>query len=390
MRVLLVTSRNPLPAWRGNQVRTVEWLDALAEHELALVCPDSGDGAPSLQSVEGIQYGLGTASRAVGLFRAVVRGRPLQEGLYDTGRGRRAVARKVGRWRPDVVVVQMVRCGWASDVIRQSSPNVPVVFDAIDAMGLHFERAGETSAFPLSLAYLAEAGRCRRREQGLAASAAVTVAVSGRDLEALAAPEGKGRVVPVAGREVARAESEAGGPVVLLSGNLGYRPTVRGALWFAREVWPRVRAAVPGARWVLAGARPATEVRRLGRIVGVEVHADVPDLATFLAHSRVAVAPMSSGSGVPMKVLEAMAAGLPAVVHPWAAEGLVGDADEAVAVASKAEDWVAVLEALLRDPGAARDLGLRGRDLWRRYYHPDRVAEQIRDVVAEAAQTEAR
>jgi len=191
----------------------------------------------------------------------------------------------------------------------------------------------------------------------------------------------------VAGKEVAKAASSDVEPVVLLSGNLGYRPTVRGAQWFAREVWPRLRTAVPEARWVLAGARPTAVVRRLARLPGVEVRADVPDLRSYLTASRVAIAPMSSGSGVPMKVLEAMAAGVPAVVHPWAAEGLVREAGEAVAVASEADDWVAALQSLLRDPGAAHALGRRGHELWRRYYHPDSIAEQIREIVAEAAGT---
>jgi len=385
MRVLLVTSRNPLPARRGNQIRTVEWAGALVEHELGLICPNSADQPPSSLQVEWMSYRLGAASRASGLLRAAVGSRPLQEGVFDTAAARRMVAQSVAHWQPDVAVVQMVRCGWASDIIRESAPDLPIIFDAIDAMGLHYERAGRTTAPPLSFAYLAESNRCRHREHELAAAAEITVAVSERDLAALAAPVGRGRVIPVAGREVLGTDSTVSGPVVLLSGNLGYRPTVRGALWFAREVWPRLRAAVPDARWVLAGARPAAEIRRLDRIPGVKVRADVPDLARFFADSRVAIAPMNSGSGVPMKVLEAMAAGLPAVVHPWAAEGLVGEVGDAVVVASKADDWVAVLEPLLRDPEAAHNLGRRGYEVWRRFYHPVRVAEQIREVVAEAA-----
>jgi glycosyltransferase involved in cell wall biosynthesis len=94
---------------------------------------------------------------------------------------------------------------------------------------------------------------------------------------------------------------------------------------------------------------------------------------------------MSSGSGVPMKVLEALAAGLPAVAHPWAAEGLSGGGAEAVATPANAAEWVDELERLLIDSEAARDLGERGHALWQQVYHPKRVAEQIRQVVAEAA-----
>jgi glycosyltransferase involved in cell wall biosynthesis len=126
-------------------------------------------------------------------------------------------------------------------------------------------------------------------------------------------------------------------------------------------------------------------VRRLERLPGVEVHADVADLGPYLRSAGAAIAPMSSGSGVPMKVLEALAAGLPTVVHPWAAEGLSGEGGEAVVAAADAAEWVDALERLLTDSQAARDLGERGHALWRRVYHPDRVAEKIREVVAEAA-----
>jgi glycosyltransferase involved in cell wall biosynthesis len=221
----------------------------------------------------------------------------------------------------------------------------------------------------------------------LAERARLSVAVSERDLASLAVPPGQGRVIPVAGRRQQPAAVEKTEPVVLLSGNLGYRPTVRGALWIAERVWPRILDQVPGARWLLAGARPAAAIRRLSKLPGVEVHADVPDLAAFLAVARVTIAPMSSGSGVPMKVLEALAAGLPAVVHPWAAAGLGGDAGEAVAVASDADEWVDVLVSLLGDPHRALEVGRRGHELWRRMYHPDRVADQIRSVVEEAAGT---
>jgi glycosyltransferase involved in cell wall biosynthesis len=96
---------------------------------------------------------------------------------------------------------------------------------------------------------------------------------------------------------------------------------------------------------------------------------------------------MSSGSGVPMKVLEAMAAGVPAVVHPWAADGLAEDAAGAVVVADGAEAWADDVVRLLDDAEAARVQGEKGRTAWSRVYHPDVVAQQIREVVAEAAGT---
>jgi len=385
MRVLLVTSRYPVPSWRGNQVRTMEWLSALSGCELLLACPQANGGGAGSFSAGVLFYPLSAAGRAAGLLRTAASGKPLQEGLYDSGGSRRAVAEAVRHFSPEVIVIQMVRCGWAAEAALSVGPGVPIVFDAIDAMGLHFDRAAASSSFWTAPVFRNEAVRCRRRERWLSRLARRTVAVAERDLAELAVPQGRGRVIPVAGRVVATPEVSTSGKVILLSGNLGYRPTARGAVWFSREVWPRVRSRVPDARWVLAGARPTAAVRRLSRLDGVEVHADVPDLGAFVASSRLAVAPMSSGSGVPMKVLEAMAAGVPAVVHPWAADGLAEDAAGAVVVADGAEDWADDVVRLLDDAEAARVQGEKGRTAWSRVYHPDVVAQQIRDVIAEAA-----
>jgi glycosyltransferase involved in cell wall biosynthesis len=385
MRVALISSRYPFPPWRGNQVRTVEWIEALSQHRLDIICPRP-DGEALRDVAAGFHhYPLGLVSRAGSLLRAAVAGRPLQEGLFESGPARRFVSDIIRASSPDVVIVQMVRCAWAGEAVEETNPSIPIVFDAIDAMGLHFERAAMNAAAPLAVAYRAEAARCRRRERAVVEKAQISVAVSQRDLEALEAPADKGRVISVAGREVQATSVEDTAPIVLLSGNLGYRPTVQGAEWFAREVWSEVRKRVPAALWIMAGARPAPAIRRLGDLPGVEVHADVPDLGEYLGSARVAIAPMSSGSGVPMKVLEAMAAGVPAVVHPWAADGLADGSDDAVAVASRAKDWVDILADLLGDAGAARDLGERGRDLWRQHYHPDVVAGKIRQVVYDAA-----
>ncbi|MDX2438728.1 MAG: glycosyltransferase [Acidobacteriota bacterium] len=385
MRILLVTSRYPVPAWRGNQVRAIEWLSALSTSDVLLMCPPEGGGGSEPIQAKVAPFSSSPIDRAIGLLRAAASGRPFQEGLYDGGGARRAIAGAVRDFSPDVAIIQMVRCGWAAETVFGVGTGVPVVFDAIDAMGLHFDRAARSAPFWSATFLRSEGGRCRRRERWLSRSAAYTVAVSDRDLDELSVPEGRGRVIPVAGREAGPGGRATNEQIVLLSGNLGYRPTVEGAQWFAQEVWPRVRAQVPDARWILAGARPSSTIRRLSRSDGVEVHADVPDLGAYMGRTRVAVAPMSSGSGVPIKVLEAMAAGVPAVVHPWAADGLAADAVPSVVVAENADSWVEHLVRLLGDEAAAQDLGGRGRSAWRRSYHPEVVAQQIRDVVSDAA-----
>ena len=150
------------------------------------------------------------------------------------------------------------------------------------------------------------------------------------------------------------------------------------------ELTSLVKAAIPEARWILAGARPARSVSALAALNGVEIHADVADLGGFMAQAWVAIAPMASGSGVPMKVLEAWSAGLPVVAHPWTVAGLDDSSWSAVRQAESAEEWAGALIELLGDRKERDTLAALGLEAWNRGYHPEVIAERIREAVETA------
>ena len=145
-----------------------------------------------------VRLGTSWVRAAVGAAAALGRGQPVQEGIYSTGDARSRLRRAVDDFEPDLVVIQMVRCGWAAEVAAQAAPGVPTVFDAIDCMSLHYRRAAQAAAPPFRSAYRFEAARCGRREAELVRRADVTTAVAGRDLEHLRAGS-RGMVVAVAG-----------------------------------------------------------------------------------------------------------------------------------------------------------------------------------------------
>src|SRR5439155_19690056 len=93
-------------------------------------------------------------------------------------------------------------------------------------------------------------------------------------------------------------------------------------LWFCQQVWPAVRARRPDAELLLVGSDPSSAILRLHAQNGIEVTGTVDDVRPHLWRSAVAIAPLLTARGIQNKVLEAIGAGLPAVVSSQVFEGL--------------------------------------------------------------------
>jgi polysaccharide biosynthesis protein PslH len=175
---------------------------------------------------------------------------------------------------------------------------------------------------------------------------------------------------------------------VVFTGTMDYAPNVTAAHSLAREVLPRVRRQHPRATLVLAGRQPAPSVRALASLPGVTVTGEVPDIRPWLVGSQVFAAPMTSGTGIKNKVLEAMACGLPCVASPLALQGLEVAADRQVVVADDVDATAAAIGRILDDPRRAERLGQEARRYVEEHHSWARVgAEHLRlyDEVVRAA-----
>jgi sugar transferase (PEP-CTERM/EpsH1 system associated) len=167
-------------------------------------------------------------------------------------------------------------------------------------------------------------------------------------------------------------------PSIVFTGTMDYRPNVEGVCWFVREVWPRLRAAVPAAIFTIVGRDPARPVRRLAEIPGVRVTGWVADVQPYLAAASVAVAPLHIARGVQNKVLEAMACGRAVVATGEALAGLDVRVGVDVLQAADGDEWVQCLTDLLSDRSRIRQLGAAAADaVARRYTWSARMAPLV-------------
>lgn len=166
--------------------------------------------------------------------------------------------------------------------------------------------------------------------------------------------------------------------VIVFTGAMDYWPNVDAVRWFVEEVFPRLRQQWNDLVFAIVGARPTSEVKRLGERSGVIVTGTVPDVRPYLEHAVAAVAPLRIARGIQNKVLEGMAMARPVVATPDAAEGLAVDAGVEILVARDADEFVSSLARVLN--GGAQ-IGIAARERVLRSYAWDANLAGVRDLL---------
>ena len=140
-----------------------------------------------------------------------------------------------------------------------------------------------------------------------------------------------------------------GEQALVFTGAMDYWPNVDAVRWFAEEIFPAIHAALPQTRFYIVGSRPTAGVRELARLPGITVTGTVADVRPYLAHARIAVAPLRMARGLQNKVLEAMAMAKTVLASPQAAEGIQATQGNELHVAANAEEFGRKILTLLAE-----------------------------------------
>jgi glycosyltransferase involved in cell wall biosynthesis len=359
----VVTPRYPYPALRGDQRRLLHIVTGLALHT-AVTLVTFGHGPPlpgAGRRVRVVTVQRGLVSTIVGNAAVADPRLPGQVRLYLDARMRRAVAREVRRGPAPVLHVALARMAPYLDVRGAAHRHL----DLVDPLALNMRERAAHARGPERAALLLETRLMRRYEARAAAAADSCSVVSADDL--VRAPELRHATVVPNGVDTAafpfRAPRERP-PVLVFFGNLGYFPNEAAARLVAEQVLPPVRARRPAARLRLAGHRPSAAVQRLARLDGVEVMGPVASMAPVLHEAAVALIPMTSGTGMKNKLLEAFSAGTPVVTNPKGTLGLEGVRDGHHLLIGRTPHQLAeACIRLLDDPGARVALAQAAREL---------------------------
>jgi glycosyltransferase involved in cell wall biosynthesis len=360
MRVIMVTKFVPLPDNDGGKQRALAVATRLAQRGDVVLCAyDDGDG-----DVAGLKR-LGIDVRSVPWHpsaaraaRGVLRTRSVSAGRFYSPELVDEVRRAAQEGPVDLLQVEYLQMVPVARRVR-AARRVLDLHNVESALVRSYARVGRG---PAGLLAHAEAAALAAMERSLMPSFDSVVVVSERERQRLPAGVRDVLVCPN-GRDPdpLGPPPPASTPTAAFVATLGWAPNVDAALWFGQDVWPEVHRRAPDARLLLVGRDPSPAVRSLASS-SVEVSGTVSDVRPYLAQARVAVAPLRSGGGTRLKILEALDAGRPVVATSVAVDGLEDLIGEGVVVADDAGTMIEAVSDLLNDGERATALGRAGHD----------------------------
>lgn len=283
------------------------------------------------------------------------------------------------QWTPDVIQVEHDTVAYLGPALRGAgAPGARVLTCHDPGPQFSADQAMATRGLQRIAHKLDAAGWRRYWAKALPAFDAV-VALSEADRVSLAAVAGGPRTTTIGLGIDPPSEplSAVGGeePTVVYVGSYRHPPNVDAALRLLRSIMPGVRARVPGARAIVLGPEPPSELLDAATSEDA-VTGTVDRVEPFIDEASLLALPIRLGGGMRVKLLEALAAGKAVVASPRAAAGLEVKSGDQLVLAESDEQFVEAITSLLTDAEARQSLGSSARAWALRNLTWDARAEQ--------------
>lgn len=337
-RLLFITSELPYPLQSGGKVKTWNMLCAFAKKwQITLVCPLKENDADYVKEfsakapiTELITDPVRVPRSALNLLKSYAQAKPLN--LVRTYSKQLSDHVADVAHKHDLILVDHYEVFQflPAAILSGSKSRPPIVYHAHNAYHQIWQRYSETTNNPAQKWVAGfEALRVRNAERKICQRADMVFAAP-NDIETLKAfcPDsvtfretlhlGDDDNLDKLPLDVRFTEAK-----LCYAGFLGWEPNVQGLLWFLHEVWPGLKQQVPELRLDIAGKNPDSRlVNAVDAAEGVQLLGFVDDLETLYRGSRMAICPLQFGSGIKVKVANAMARGIPVATTSVGAEGL--------------------------------------------------------------------
>ena len=293
----------------------------------------------------------------------------------------------------DVVLAHRLRMAPAA---FEGNPGKPVVLELTDSLTAYAQQLKEKNVSHGSrrLAAWWDYWFLRREEAEWTERSYKATIISDSDAQVLleqGAPQEKIAVIPngVEFKRVSRAKKSAvypkDRPVVCFVGNMGYAPNEDGALWFLKNVWPKVKELAPSTLFAAVGGQPRKSLLKFHNGDDVLITGWVPEIEPYLTQAQVSVAPLRVAAGMQNKVALSLALGVPVVASPQAVSWMPLKGRDGVIVAGNENIFAQEIVEVLIKPTRAKAWAKKGQRFILRNYRWNESGKKLEQVLKQAA-----
>lgn len=378
-KLLFLTSELPYPGNSGGKLKSLQLLERLMdEYRVSLACPLKLDDRlhatrflaehRSLHKV--MMRATDVARTPANLLRSYAQGVPLNVLRTANGALAAEIAAVIDEF--DVVFIDHYE---AAQYVPESYQGLRV-YHAHNAYHKLWQRYAEQGGNPAyRIAAAIECRRVRKAEVALCDQSDLVFAAP-NDIDALVSAGAErehmretyhlGDDANLAQPALRRA---ATGRRLLYVGNLAWEPNCVGLHWFLERIWPQLKQAHPDIKLDIAGRGADAKLCQLAaEDEGIALHGFVENLEPLYRKARISVAPLTFGAGMKVKVLSAMARGLPVVTTEVGAEGISASHGQHMMINNDPEAMTADILRLLSDAVLWQRLATESRELVARQY----------------------
>lgn len=401
MRVLQFAPRVCWPLDTGAKLRNYHLARVLAGHAdiTLLAFTDEAQSPAQLENVyeEILLVRRGRGYTPAKLLRGALGPTPLPLLNYTTDSMKRELERILNERDFDIVQVESIHLMAYLPIIRAARSRPLMVCDWHNIESELLDRYSKREPNIMKRAYAGKTARLMSEfERRAMHEFDGHLAVSQRDAQRLRNLNSAARVFVIengvdtayySGDRDASAPADARRAVALGKPNrivfvasMDYHANIDGAVSFARDVWPGLHDRHPELVFSIVGRDPAPEVRALATHSGIAVSGTVDDVRPFYREAITAVVPLKVGGGSRLKILEAMAAGVPVVSTTLGAEGLDVHDGKHLLIADTNEQLAEAVVSVIENDEVRRRLIAAGRSLVLKRYDWSWLGTKLFDI----------
>ncbi|HEV3204484.1 MAG TPA: glycosyltransferase family 4 protein [Gemmataceae bacterium] len=377
LHVVIVDEELPYPPNTGKRLRTFNLLSRLARnHQLTYIHHQNADPEEARRAASAFaDHDIETIRvhrqipKKLGIgFYGKLAANLLSPLPYSVSSHRSSELPKALRAYAASHAVDLWQCEWTPYADNlQDLAGVPRLIMAHNVESVIWQRYFETEVNPLNRWYIGKQWKKFERFERRAFSGADRiVAVSAEDADRIKNQFGAPHVDVVDNG----VDTEYFRPFpglrqndrIIFVGSLDWRPNLDGVAQLLEKVFPAVQAAIPSARLCIVGRNPPSWLaKQIAKYANIELHGNVPDVRPFLAQSGVMAVPLRIGGGSRLKILEALASGLPVVSTQIGAEGLCLQPGRDLIVVERIDQMAEALVRTICHPDTASGMAECGR-----------------------------